>query len=89
MEIKKSFTKGKANKVVDLAAEIYDYFNDSTLSIPRIAKMVKTHGEIAIRELFEETKKSSARCPVALFLWKVKQNRMVWSYPQPSLDVVK
>ena len=67
---------GNTNKTTALATEIHDYF--PSLSFPRIMKIIKEHGDIATREMFEETKKSTARSAIALFLWKIKNNQVIW-----------
>ena len=56
---------------------VYQYFGKK-LAFPRIMKMIKEHGKIFIRETLEEIKKTECDDKLALFLWKVKSNQVIW-----------
>lgn len=74
------FKVGNPNPDNVLAEQVYLHFNKH-IAFPRIMQMIKTHGRQAIYEIFNEVKhhEKSLEKPVALFVWKVKENKIKWA----------
>lgn len=71
------FKVGNPNEDHYVADQVYVYFGKK-LAFPRIMSMVKTHGRQFVLQTLLELKSSNSKNPVALFLWKVKQNKIEW-----------
>lgn len=69
----KNFSKEQA-----LAEDIYLYFGKK-LPFGRIMKMIKMKGYQAIYEFFEEIKRSNPKDRLSLFIYKVKNNKVVFA----------
>lgn len=57
-----------------LAEEIFNHFGKK-IRYPMLMGIIKTQGEQAVRELFNETIKGEAKNPLALFMWKIGKNK--------------
>lgn len=71
------FTMGNPNGDNVLADQIYFHFGKQ-LAFPRIMKIIKEHGRKATYEIWNEVAKGDSKNPIALFLWKIKQNKITW-----------
>lgn len=60
-----------------LAERIWLYFG-KRLPFPRIVRMIKLKGFQAVYETFSEVEKSKAKDCLALFVWKIKNIKIVW-----------
>jgi hypothetical protein len=60
-----------------LADEIYSYFGKK-LPFARIMYLIKTKGRQAVYEIWNEVRKSSANDHLSLFLWRVKNEKIVY-----------
>ena len=58
-------------KSQSLGDEIFQFFNKK-LAFPRIMRLVKVRGESKVYEVFNEVKKSAAKNPIGLFIYKLK-----------------
>lgn len=56
-----------------LANDIYEFFKP--ISYPRILKDINEVGEKAMYEIFNEVRQSDCDKPIALFLWKIKEEK--------------
>lgn len=71
------FKVGNPNEDHYVADQVFQYFG-KRLAFPRIMVMIKQHGRHFILQTLLEMKSYSPKNPVALFLWKVKQNTIQW-----------
>lgn len=60
-----------------LADEIWKFFKKE-LAFARIMKIIKEKGHQATYIIYNEIKKSKPKNGVALFLWKVKNEKIKW-----------
>jgi hypothetical protein len=67
----------KQTKEQALAEEIWLHFNKQ-LGFPMLMGLIKRQGAQAIREFFYESIKSDHPDHLALFMWKVGKNKIVW-----------
>ncbi|MBI2591586.1 MAG: hypothetical protein HYW34_02830 [Candidatus Brennerbacteria bacterium] len=61
-----------------LADEIWKFFNKE-LAFGRIMKLIQEKGYQATYTIYNEIKKSKPKKAVALFLWKVKNEKIIWN----------
>ncbi len=57
----------------ELCREIWEW-SGKKLSFGMLIKMCRNNGVQCVREVFNETVKSSARDPIALFIWSIGKN---------------
>lgn len=69
--------QSKQTKDQALADDVYHYFGKK-LPFPRIMRMIKDKGYQAIYEFWTEVRKSDCDNQLALFIWKVKENKINW-----------
>lgn len=67
-------TAKPVTKNQSLATEIYLHF-DKRLPFPRILGMIRQKGYSGVREAWQESVKSEAKDKLALFIWKVAQQK--------------
>lgn len=67
----------KQSKEQILADEIWTHFSKK-IKFSMLMRLIKLQGVQAIRELFTESVKSNHPDHLALFLWKVKNNKVIW-----------
>lgn len=72
VEYNKIYSKEQA-----LADEIWKFFKKE-LTFARIMKIIKEKGYQATYIIYNEIKKSKPKKPVALFLWKIKNEKIIW-----------
>ena len=72
LEYKKIHSKEQA-----LADEIWKFFKKE-LAFPRIMKIIQEKGYQATYIIYNEIKKSKPKNNIALFLWKVKNEKIKW-----------
>lgn len=81
MDIKNYRQKFKKEKKITkdqyLADEIWRYF-EKRLQFPRIMIIIKKIGWQGVYEIFQEIKKSDAQNRLSLFIWKVKNEKVIW-----------
>ena len=76
MEINKRFVISKSNKNKVYADEIYEYFGRQ-IKYPVLMVMMKNKGPQFVYDTYLEVKKSDCANSVALFMWKLKQVKVV------------
>lgn len=64
-------------KEQELADRIFFYFGKE-ITFPTIMRFIKTKGYQAIYEIWNEVKHSKPKNKLSLFLWKVKNERIVY-----------
>lgn len=69
---KRVFTKEQ-----ELCSLIYEE-SGKRLSFPLLMRFCKTHGTIAVREIWEEVKKSNPKDGVSLFMFLIGKNKIVY-----------
>lgn len=60
-----------------LADEIWNFFKQE-IAFPRIMKIIKEKGYQAVYQIFNEVRRSKSKNPPALFLWKIKKEKIIW-----------
>lgn len=76
--LKKFKVGGKPNEDHYIADQCFNYFGKK-LAFPRIMSLIKLHGRQFVFQTLQEVQHSNPKNPVALFLWKMKQNKVQWS----------
>jgi hypothetical protein len=71
----KKFKIGNPNQDHFIADQIYQGLGKG-LPFPRIMAIIKSHGRQFAYETWNEIRQQNVRNPVALFLWKVKNNKI-------------
>lgn len=71
----KKFKIGNANPDHFVADQIYRGFGKK-LPFPRIMAIIKNHGRQFAYETWNEIRQGKSRNPVALFLWRIKENKI-------------
>jgi len=61
-----------------VADEIYKFFGKK-IAFPLLMRLIKTHGNQFVYETYNEIRQGNAKSPVALFMWKMKQNKIKWN----------
>lgn len=72
------FKVGNPNPDHVVADQIYNGFGKK-LAFPRIMSIIKSHGRQFAYQTWSEISKGDAKNPVALFLWKVKNNKIIFN----------
>ena len=72
-----TITEKRVYKEQVLSDEIWNYFG-KRIAFSLIRKMILEKGDKFIYETFQEVKKSDARNPLSLFIWKVNQCKILW-----------
>ena len=60
-----------------LAEDVWLFFS-KRLPFPRLMKMIKDKGHQAVYESFNDVRKSNAKDKLALFIFKVKEYKILW-----------
>lgn len=66
-----------ATKEQFLADQIWTHLGKH-VAFPRIMRIIKEKGYQAVYEIFNEVRSSNPRNRASLFLWKAKNERIVW-----------
>jgi len=80
-EYLKKFKIGNPNQDHFVASQIYEGLGKK-VAFPRIMQIIKTHGRQFAYEKWNEIRQGNSRSPVALFLWKVKNNKIEFHEPK-------
>lgn len=67
----------------ELADTIYFYFKKQ-IGFPTLMSFIKNKGYQAIYQIWNEVKHSKPKNEVALFLWKVKNERIIFKNDKPE-----
>ena len=71
------FKVGNPNQDHFIADQVFQGFKRK-LSFGRIMQIIKTHGNQFVYNTWNDIRQQNCRNPIALFLWKVKQNKIDW-----------
>lgn len=71
------FKKGNPNADHAVADQVFQYFAQK-ISFGRIMKMIKGHGRQAVYRIWNDVKQADAKNEIALFLYKIKHDKIIW-----------
>ena len=75
--VKKISVAQKKSPEYLLAEEIWKYFGKQ-LNFGMIMKLIKTKGKLGVIQAFEEIKKADSDNLIGLFLYKLKQQKIIY-----------
>lgn len=73
--LKKFKVGGNPNQDHFVADQVFKFFRQK-LAFPLIMRMIKIHGRQFVFQTLQEIQHSNPKNPVALFMWKMKQNKI-------------